>query len=143
MFLRYPDGVAVLPECWLWHPDVVEELLWLMHAWRAAYEGRGASVQLAGDWHDRQRPGVDPPRADGRRARAAGSATRPDPAGTTNPAAPPRCPSLDAAAVDRLRGGPRPATTPAPNPPDAPTAGGDWLTGPGLGQRNGANGAHR
>jgi hypothetical protein len=58
VFLRYPDGVAVLPECWLWHPDVVEELLWLMCAWRAAYEGRGASVQLAGDWHDRQRPGV-------------------------------------------------------------------------------------
>ncbi|GAA4929275.1 hypothetical protein EV188_101428 [Actinomycetospora succinea] len=58
VFLRYPDGVAVLPECWLWHPDVIEELLWLMYAWRAAYEGRGASVQLAGDWHDRQRPGV-------------------------------------------------------------------------------------
>jgi hypothetical protein len=58
VFLRYPDGAAVLPECWLWHPDVVEELLWLMHSWRAAYEGRGASVQLAGDWHDRQRPGV-------------------------------------------------------------------------------------
>ncbi|MFC5136784.1 hypothetical protein ACFPK1_00940 [Actinomycetospora rhizophila] len=58
IFLRYPDGAAVLPECWLWHPDVVEELLWLMHAWRAAYEARGASVQLAGDWHDRQRPGV-------------------------------------------------------------------------------------
>jgi hypothetical protein len=58
VFLRYPDGVAVLPECWLWHPDAVEELLWLMHAWRAAYQARGASVQLAGDWHDRQRPGV-------------------------------------------------------------------------------------
>ncbi|MDD7941684.1 hypothetical protein PHK61_25000 [Actinomycetospora lutea] len=58
VFLRYPDGVAVLPECWLWHPEVVEELLWLSHAWRAAYEERGASVQLAGDWHDRQRPGV-------------------------------------------------------------------------------------
>ena len=40
------------------HPDAVEELLWLMHAWRAAYQSRGASVQLAGDWHDRQRPGV-------------------------------------------------------------------------------------
>ncbi|GLZ49484.1 hypothetical protein Acsp06_56690 [Actinomycetospora sp. NBRC 106375] len=58
VFLRYPDGAAVLPECWLWHPDVIEELVWLMHAWRAAYDGRGASVQLAGDWHDRQRPGV-------------------------------------------------------------------------------------
>jgi hypothetical protein len=58
VFLRYPDGAALLPECWLWHPDVVEELLWLQHAWLAAYEAKGAAVQLAGDWHDRQRPGV-------------------------------------------------------------------------------------
>jgi hypothetical protein len=58
VFLRYPDGVEVLPECWCWHPDVVEELLWLMHAWSAAYQGVGASAGLAGDWHDRQRPGV-------------------------------------------------------------------------------------
>lgn len=58
VFLRYPDGAGSLPECWLWHPDIVEELLWLMHAWIAAYQGRGASVQNVGDWHDRQRPGV-------------------------------------------------------------------------------------
>lgn len=58
VFLRYPDGASVLPECWLWHPDVVEELLWLMHAWCAAYQGPDASVSGAGDWHDRQRPGV-------------------------------------------------------------------------------------
>ncbi|MCW2899256.1 MAG: hypothetical protein JWO67_1521 [Streptosporangiaceae bacterium] len=58
VFLRYPDGAAALPECWLRHPEVVEELLWLMHAWCCAYQGKAASVQLAGDWHDRQRPGV-------------------------------------------------------------------------------------
>ena len=58
VFLRYPDGAQVVPECWLWHPDVVEELLWLMHAWCAAYQGATASVGAAGDWHDRQRPGV-------------------------------------------------------------------------------------
>jgi len=58
VFLRYPDGTGALPECWMRHPDVVEELLWLMHAWCAAYQGATASVQLAGDWHDRQRPGV-------------------------------------------------------------------------------------
>lgn len=58
VFLRYPDGRSALPECWLWHPDVVEELLWLMHAWCAAYQGANASVSAAGDWHDRQRPGV-------------------------------------------------------------------------------------
>jgi hypothetical protein len=58
VYLRYPDAASGLPECWLWHPDVVEELLWLEHAWLAAYQGRAASVGLAGDWHDRQRPGV-------------------------------------------------------------------------------------
>ncbi|MEU7811840.1 hypothetical protein [Pseudonocardia sp. NPDC049154] len=58
VYLRYPDAVESFPECWCWHPHVVEELLWLMHAWAAAYQGSAASVALAGDWHDRQRPGV-------------------------------------------------------------------------------------
>jgi hypothetical protein len=58
VFLRYPDAAAALPECWLWHPGVVEELLWLMYAWRAAYAADGGAVTLAGDWHDRYRPGV-------------------------------------------------------------------------------------
>lgn len=58
VLLRYPDAVVALPECWLYHPDVVEELVWLMHAWLDAYQGQTASVQAAGDWHDRQRPGV-------------------------------------------------------------------------------------
>lgn len=58
VYLRYGDAAASLPECWLWHPDVVEELLWLRHAWAAAYTGPNASPTLAGDWHDRARPGV-------------------------------------------------------------------------------------
>ncbi|MGD9528090.1 MAG: hypothetical protein AB7L91_18790, partial [Dehalococcoidia bacterium] len=58
IYLRYLDAGVTLPECWLYHPEVVEELLWLMHAWLAAYQGETASVQAAGDWHDRQRPGV-------------------------------------------------------------------------------------
>jgi hypothetical protein len=58
VYLRYPDAAAGLPDCWLWHPDVVEELLWLMHAWLAAYRDDNAPVSLAGDWHDRYRPGV-------------------------------------------------------------------------------------
>ncbi|MCO1658120.1 hypothetical protein [Pseudonocardia humida] len=58
VYLRYADASEALPERWCWHPDVVEELLWLMHAWLAAYQGKHASVQLVGDWHDRQRPGV-------------------------------------------------------------------------------------
>lgn len=58
VLLRYADAAVALPECWLWHPDIVEELLWLMHAWLAAYQGEKASVALVGDWHDRYRPGV-------------------------------------------------------------------------------------
>lgn len=56
VYVRFLDGA--LPECWLWHPAVVEELLWLQGAWLGAYRGPGASAQRAGDWHDRQRPGV-------------------------------------------------------------------------------------
>jgi hypothetical protein len=55
IYLRYSD--ARLPDCWLWHPDVVEELLWLHAAWLAAYDP-DSPVSAAGDWHDRQRPGV-------------------------------------------------------------------------------------
>jgi len=58
VYLRYADAAQSLPECWLWHPDVVEELLWLMHAWCAAYQDENALVSLAADWHDRYRPGV-------------------------------------------------------------------------------------
>ena len=58
VYLRYSDGAGGLPECWCWHPDVVEELLWLMHAWIAAYHGPKAAVAAAGEWHDRHRPGV-------------------------------------------------------------------------------------
>lgn len=56
VYVQFDD--ARLPDCWLWHPAVVEELVWLWRAWRAAYRGSAATVQRAGDWHDRQRPGV-------------------------------------------------------------------------------------
>ncbi len=57
VYLRYSDARAGLPECWLRHPDLVEELLWLHRAWLAAYTD-GAPTTAVGDWHDRQRPGV-------------------------------------------------------------------------------------
>jgi len=57
IYLRYADAARGLPECWLWHPDVVEELLWLWQAWGDAY-GESATIRAAGDWHDRLRPGV-------------------------------------------------------------------------------------
>jgi hypothetical protein len=56
VYLRYSDA-RQLPDCWLWHPDVVEELLWLHAAWLAAYAEQ-APPSAVGDWHDRQRPGV-------------------------------------------------------------------------------------
>jgi len=58
VYLRYADAVCTLPACWLWHPDVVEELVWLRAAWRAAYTDPHAVVSQAADWHDRLRPGV-------------------------------------------------------------------------------------
>jgi hypothetical protein len=58
VYLRYGDARRTLPACWLWHGEIVEELVWLMGAWQLAYQGPDASYRLAGDWHDRQRPGV-------------------------------------------------------------------------------------
>lgn len=58
VFLAYPDGARALPGCWLWHPHIVEELLWLCGAWHGAYTGPKASPTAVGDWHDRQRPGA-------------------------------------------------------------------------------------
>jgi hypothetical protein len=57
VYLRYSDAVSGFPHCWMWHPDIVEELLWLHQAWLSAYHD-GAPVTAIGDWHDRQRPGV-------------------------------------------------------------------------------------
>ena len=58
VFLRYPDGAQHLPECWLWHPDVVEELTWLRLAWTLVYHPELGTPLMVGDWHDRYRPGV-------------------------------------------------------------------------------------
>ncbi|MEQ4205782.1 hypothetical protein [Actinopolymorpha sp. B9G3] len=59
VYLRYADAASSLPECWMWHPDVVEELVWLQHAWLYAYtDAEQFRPHLPGDWHDRQRPGV-------------------------------------------------------------------------------------
>jgi hypothetical protein len=57
VYLRYSDAVSAFPDCWMWHPDVIEELLWLHQAWLTAYDP-DAPVTAVGDWHDRQRPGV-------------------------------------------------------------------------------------
>jgi len=56
VYLQYPQ--AKLDACWMWHPDVVDELLTLYRGWIAAYYGPRASAAMAMDWHDRYRPGV-------------------------------------------------------------------------------------
>jgi hypothetical protein len=56
VYLAYSD--ASLPTCWLWHPDVVEELWWLRCAHAEAYHPDTGTTLRAGDWHDRQRPNV-------------------------------------------------------------------------------------
>jgi hypothetical protein len=56
IYRRYTDARS-LPGCWLWHPDIVEELIWLHIAWLAAHS-TDAAASAVGDWHDRQRPGV-------------------------------------------------------------------------------------
>jgi len=57
VFLRYADAARGLPECWLWHPDVVEELLWCQHTWFDAYGPHGSPARV-GEWHAAHRPGV-------------------------------------------------------------------------------------
>lgn len=55
VYLQYDTS---LPSCWMWHPSVVEELLWLRAAHAAAYTGKRPNPIAAGDWHGRHRPGV-------------------------------------------------------------------------------------
>jgi hypothetical protein len=57
IYLRYPDARQSLPECWLWHPEVIEELLWLRTSWLTARHA-AASSSAVSDWHERHRPGV-------------------------------------------------------------------------------------
>jgi hypothetical protein len=58
VYLRYADAARSLPACWLWHPEVVEELVWLRAAWSAAHDDPHAVISQSADWHDRLRPGV-------------------------------------------------------------------------------------
>jgi hypothetical protein len=122
VYLRYGDGA--LPECWLWHPEVIEELVWLRSSWHAAYHGPLASVQRAGDWHDRQRPGVV------RRIRAAASSC--SLRDHLDPAPSPAVPTADAAMaiaawwVDPAQSAPAPTSEQIRAADAAHTPGGGW-----------------
>jgi len=55
VYLWFPD--TTLSSCWLWHPEVIEELWWLRVAHADAYDHRtGTSLRVA-DWHDPPPPG--------------------------------------------------------------------------------------
>lgn len=114
VYLRYTN--SRLAPCWLWHPEVIEELTWLRGAHADAYHPQDGSWLRVGDWHDRQRPGVE------RRIHALlGSCglTRHTtyngrPADVTEPAPPPLARHADAIA-DAWTGHPR---TAGPTPTD-------------------------
>ena len=53
VWVQYPDGQ--LPECWLYHPPIIEELVAVMGAHRACFRKGGTWSQFA-DWHARLRP---------------------------------------------------------------------------------------
>lgn len=57
VYVRYTR--AQLSSCWLWHPEVIEELWWLRCAHADAYHPEDGSWLRVGDWHDRQRTGVE------------------------------------------------------------------------------------
>jgi hypothetical protein len=56
VYLWWPDGW--LSSCWLWHPEVIEELSWLRVAHADAYHPETGSSLRVADWHERHRPGV-------------------------------------------------------------------------------------
>lgn len=55
VFVRYPG--TELPTCWLWHPWIVEELLWLRSYHAQAYgSGQNSGPAAQGVWHDQSLP---------------------------------------------------------------------------------------
>ena len=96
-----PTARDHLPECWCWHPDVVEELLWLMHAWAAAYQG---PQRLGRGWWGTGTTASAPAScaASGRRAGSCSVENHQTRAGwTRRPPAAPTVPGADSVDVDR------------------------------------------
>ena len=111
VYLSY-HGTA-LPSCWMWHPDVIEELWWLRCAHADAYHPKNGSWLRVGDWHDRQRPGVV------NRIRRATQGCElalhtPDNAHTGRPARTPLAEAAEMIAAWNAAGRPSPAPEPSP-----------------------------
>src|SRR3954452_16607979 len=60
VYLWWPD--ASLSSCWLWHPEVIEELWALRVAHADAYDPELGSSMRVTDWLERHRPGGRRPR---------------------------------------------------------------------------------
>ncbi len=58
VYIHYSDAAEGLRPCWLYHQDVVAELLALRDTYHAVYYGPAASPQAVQDWHDRYRVGT-------------------------------------------------------------------------------------
>lgn len=56
VYLWWPD--AALSSCWLWHPEVIEELWALRVAHADAYDPELGSSMRVTDWLERHRPGA-------------------------------------------------------------------------------------
>ena len=56
--VHYPELRKALYDCWIYHPAVVDDLLWLYSYWLWAYRDSDAPVTRAAEWRDRWLPGV-------------------------------------------------------------------------------------
>ncbi|MER6816441.1 hypothetical protein ABT299_44870 [Spirillospora sp. NPDC000708] len=51
VFVGWPWTQQSLRGCWLQHPDLINAMLWLRTAYRAAYDDENARPHAAADWH--------------------------------------------------------------------------------------------
>jgi hypothetical protein len=58
ILVRYSVARDALMPCWMFHGEIVEDLLWLRAAWMAAHRDPSAKPHHAADFHDRWMPAV-------------------------------------------------------------------------------------
>lgn len=109
VWVHYGDQ---LPECWLYHPAIVEELWSVMGVHRACFR-KGGTAQMFADWHARYRPAA----ADRIRKYAPSCAlSEHQPGETFDPAAVPTVPrtaDISSVAAQWISTGTAPYPTPA------------------------------
>ncbi len=58
ILVRHAAARESLPECWIYHGEVVEDLLWLRATWMTAHRNPAAQPHHAADFHERWLPAV-------------------------------------------------------------------------------------